>query len=98
MLAGSLPSNIVRSVSRHSRLSKKIEPCLFTPAESGPSSACIRYKLYRGNAEKLFGWDKGAQFRDRPPDAMTERRPPLIRTSAIDASGSSGLWFHCILE
>lgn len=21
----------------------------------------VRYKLYRGNAEKLFGWAKGAQ-------------------------------------
>ncbi|MEI6155164.1 MAG: cyclic nucleotide-binding domain-containing protein [Deltaproteobacteria bacterium] len=33
-----------------------------------------------------------------PPGPMAGRRPPLIRTSAINASGSSGLWFHCILE
>jgi hypothetical protein len=33
-----------------------------------------------------------------PPDPKAGRRPPLIRTSAINASGSSGLWFHCILE
>jgi hypothetical protein len=33
-----------------------------------------------------------------PPGPQAGRRPPLIRTSAINASGSSGLWFHCILE
>ena len=33
-----------------------------------------------------------------PPDPKAGRRPSLIRTSAINASGSSGLWFHCILE
>ena len=30
-----------------------------------------------------------------PPGPKAGRRPPLIRTSAINASGSSGLWFHC---
>ena len=33
-----------------------------------------------------------------PPGPKAGRRPPLIRTSAMNASGSSGLWFHCILE
>jgi len=33
-----------------------------------------------------------------PPDLMAGRRPPLIRTSAMNASGSSRLWFHCMLE
>jgi hypothetical protein len=33
-----------------------------------------------------------------PPDPQAGRRPPQIRTSAIDASGSSGLWVRYILE
>jgi len=33
-----------------------------------------------------------------PPDPKAGRRPPQIRTSAIDASGSSGLWIRYILE
>ena len=47
------------------------------------------------------GWIRAAATIDSgigPPGPKAGRRPPQIRTSAIHASGSSGLWVRYILE
>ena len=47
-----------------------------------------------GYRRRAFDW----WFRDRAAWPEARRRPPQIRTSAIDASGSSGLWFRYRFE
>jgi len=56
------------------------------------------YRLWRQEGLKVPKKQRFIASGIGPPGPKAGRRPPQIRTSAIDASGSSGLWFRYMLE